>query len=113
MHNAKWKWERRVAACEILRGMPPLSHWPDRSQPFDWNKSEVAEWIKAHIDNDVQYVFEFGKSLDALKFDRETKLWRGNPHWTEKLGIDKREAGKQGFMEWRKKNPRPRKVSSP
>lgn len=68
--------------------MPPLSHWPDRSQPFEYEKSEVIQWIRKLLRKrdpieDAVYVFQFSSHLNAIVFDRETKLWQGNVTWAD------------------------------
>ena len=35
--------------------------------------------------NDAIYIFKFAKDLKAIVFEAETKVWRGNPDWTETL----------------------------
>jgi hypothetical protein len=76
--------------------MPARSHWPDRTQPFAWEKSEVIDWIQIATELQLKHsikVFEFAKDLKAIVFDSETKLWHGNPDWNEKLYRDKRRRG--------------------
>jgi hypothetical protein len=82
----------------VLSRMPPLSHWPDRSEPFDPARSEVYSFILRECG--LQLGFHLGApvALDclgeedfrllgriqnsarergAICFDPTTKLWRG------------------------------------
>jgi hypothetical protein len=56
--------------------MPRLKHWPDRSQPFDWQRSEVGQWLR---DNPkaLDLVFEALKSSGAIIYDIKTGEWKG------------------------------------
>src|SRR5437762_5928593 len=92
----RWNREKKARVCEILRLMTPRYHWPDRSQPFAWEKSEVIDWIRNGVSLNLEdsiYAYEFAKDLKAILFDRQTLLWRGNPDWTEKLYCGKPRRG--------------------
>ena len=60
----------------IIRSMPPKSHWPDKSQPFDVLGSEVAEWIISQPDI-RQHLFNKARDRGLIVFDQDTGCWRG------------------------------------
>ncbi len=64
----------------ILAEMPPLSHWPDRDQPFDHARSEVIAFIMARCDvpqRTAIRIFDSANHRGVIKFDHETRLWCG------------------------------------
>lgn len=72
-----------------LKFMPPLPHYPDRSQPFDWNESRVIDHIMLLLFEEdlpatmrmAQGIFNKAHKKQCILFDRATGLWRGNPNW--------------------------------
>lgn len=64
----------------LLEDMPELSHWPDRSQPFDHARSEVIahiiERFGVSLDLAVR-IFHYAKSKKVIRFNRDTRLWCG------------------------------------
>ena len=64
----------------LLAEMPALSHWPDRSKPFDYADSEVIAFITARCgvsQTNAIRIFDSARPKGVLKFDHETKLWCG------------------------------------
>ena len=69
----------------IIRTMPPLSHWPDREQPFDKAQSHVVQWIASMLDTTIDTAENIRHNAAAEKqivFDPITKLWQGIPRGT-------------------------------
>ena len=72
-----------------LRHMPELSHYPDRSRPFNPRESEVLQFIQRLIPGEP---FERAISLfktaqrgirgPVITFDPVTRRWRGNKSWS-------------------------------
>ena len=56
--------------------MPPLSHHPDKSKPFDMSKSEVVAWILKQPDIQ-QWLFNTLCDRGLIKFNPKTGLWQG------------------------------------
>lgn len=56
--------------------MPPLSNYPDKSQPFDVYKSEVIRWLvdQPEILNNL---FDHAASTKAIVYDKNTDKWVG------------------------------------
>jgi hypothetical protein len=69
---------KRVASHfkETASTMPRLSHWPERSQPFDITKSEVVKWLKSQPKID-QWIFDKARNMGCIEFDAETETWSG------------------------------------
>ena len=67
---------RNKRFCEVASKMPELSHWPDRSQPFDYTKSQAALWL-ASQPGLLAYLFKKACSLGVIEFDEAKKVWRG------------------------------------
>lgn len=59
---------------DCAKNMPPLSH--SSSKPFDITKSEVANWLAGQPEI-MQKVFDMASNRAVIKFDTETKMWRG------------------------------------
>lgn len=89
----------RAAAADFfapLTAMPPVAHWPDRSQPFHPDRSELMRFIRETfgVDNrTADRIFGVARQLtiQAIVFDPATKRWSGNPAWTPsfaKIGTD-------------------------
>lgn len=65
--------------------MPPLSHWPDRSLPFDFANSQIIQLIQETLPgtsvNEARIIFNAAqaknKGFCLIQFDAETKLWSG------------------------------------
>lgn len=74
---------RRLPIYNALATMPPLSHWPDRSQPFSYERSEVIRFImetgKLNLLQAGQVFARASRKNDfnLIKCDPETKLWSG------------------------------------
>jgi len=60
----------------VVRGMPPLPHWPDREHPFAVEKSQVVKWLigQPHVE---QWLFNAVRGRRLIIFDHETQTWRG------------------------------------
>ena len=67
---------RREKLHGLAGDMPPLSHYPDRDQPFDPACSDVLRWI-ADRPELVQVIFNKMKDCGAIIFDPDTRTWRG------------------------------------
>ena len=64
----------------LLADMPPLSHWPDRSKPFDYANSRTVAYARDRfgIPMDLAIrVFHYAAYKKVIIFDRTTKLWGG------------------------------------
>jgi hypothetical protein len=60
--------------------MPPLSHWPDRSKPFDYANSPAVAYVRDRfgIPMDLAIrVFHYAANKKVIRFNRETRLWCG------------------------------------
>lgn len=60
--------------------MPPLTHWPDRSQPFDYARSEVIAFIMSRCgvpQSTAVRIFNSANDKGVIRFNRDTKLWCG------------------------------------
>ncbi len=73
---------RRLPVYRALANMQPLSHWLDRSQPFQWEKSEVVRFICAILPdatkNEVRKIFHAAAyQFDVILFDRASLRWIG------------------------------------
>lgn len=79
---------RRDAAALVapLAHMPLLTHWRDRTQPWTPEQSDVWAHIKTACgaaDNvAAKRIAWLAMRLDVIIFNRETKLWQGNPFWS-------------------------------
>ena len=73
--------ERKLARGKFgqICEMPPISHWPDRDQEFNWAKSNLCRWMLSQQDM-LEWVFQKAKHLDLIVFNPETKLWCGVNH---------------------------------
>jgi hypothetical protein len=70
--NGKRIWEARR---RNFGNMPRLKH-SISGQPFDWNKSEVVQWL-SNNPKAISLVFEALKTAKAITFDRDTGEWKG------------------------------------
>lgn len=61
---------------EFCSKMPELSHWPDRSVPFDYAKSEVCSWILSQPEI-RQWIFDKARNMNCIKFDPDRQTWKG------------------------------------
>ena len=77
---------RRLPVFRALLGMPPSSHWPDRSRPFAAEASEVLQFIMAHgVDlAEAKRIFDWATHVprscsksNLIRFDRVSGLWCG------------------------------------
>jgi len=69
----------------IAETMPPLNHWPDRSAPFSFERSEVNQWLAANLEVSLHKAETIRGNLSAKKiltFDPEARLWRGAKYQT-------------------------------
>ncbi len=59
--------------------MPPLKHdyRVDKSEPFDYRKSDVANWI-ASLPSVKRQLFEFANQNKLIRFDKDLKTWVGH-----------------------------------
>jgi hypothetical protein len=83
---------RRESKYRLLLTMAPLSHWPDRSKPFDPRNSQVIHYLMAlgvGFDEAQRIFGRASKKGDPCKgkrrpsvlvFDHKTKLWRGRDY---------------------------------
>lgn len=64
-------------ACRKASLMPPgLDHWPEKSKPFNYSKSEVVQWLTAQPE--IQhYLFQKLVNAKAIAFDPSTGTWHG------------------------------------
>lgn len=60
-----------------IEKMPELSHWPDRSKPFDIRTSDVATWIAAQPEV-LQWLFVSAKAKRFIRFNADTQTWHGS-----------------------------------
>ena len=78
-------YEARRPIYERLATMPPKSHWPDRSIPFDFRNSELIAFV---LDQFPALGFDEAKAIviqatngaatkGVIAFDKESKLWAG------------------------------------
>lgn len=90
MKKKKFSWRDRPRGKNddlfyALRAMPLLSHWPDRSQPFDLEKSEVVLHILGLGYGPIKRaasLFHQAQRKGCIVFDAKTKLWQGSEDWT-------------------------------
>ena len=61
-------------AYAVICQMPPLEHWPDKTQPFCWEDSEVVQWMMKQPEV-MKYLFEKAHQSEAMVFDGE--CWAG------------------------------------
>lgn len=64
----------------MLRNMPESIHYPDRSQKFDFRKSEVIKFIERKLDIDLAQavrVFEKSRRAKFIVYDPTQKAWMG------------------------------------
>jgi hypothetical protein len=61
---------------EIASHMPALSHWPDRSKPFDYQDSDVCHWLLSQP-GVKQWLFDKARNMGAIVFQPETETWVG------------------------------------
>jgi len=64
----------------MLADMPALSHWPDRSLPFDYGRSEVIAFIMARCGVGLRTavrIFDSASHKGVIRFSRDSKLWCG------------------------------------
>jgi len=62
---------------DMVSKMPPLSHWPDKSKPFNYDDSEVCKWILSQP-GFKRWVFDKARSGDQIIFDAEKEIWVGS-----------------------------------
>jgi hypothetical protein len=59
---------------KVISGMPPLEHWPDETQPFRFDESEVIKWLIGQPEV-LNYLFGKATNSGAIIFDGE--YWVG------------------------------------
>lgn len=65
---------------EQMWNMPPRSHYPDRSKPFSFEKSEAIQYIRDAADlslEDAKRAFENLRRAKHILFDPTEKVWMG------------------------------------
>ena len=75
----------RKPVYERLKLMPPVSHYPDRTEPFDWDKSQLIAYINRLMNETGEQmtlrrskrVMEGAIKKKVIVFDQATRLWRG------------------------------------
>jgi hypothetical protein len=81
--------DRAAEFFKLLQQMPSLSHYPDRSQPYCDEKSEVFAHIKSIYDvedfDTARRIFDTATRARVIMFDRNTLRWKGNPFWKGSL----------------------------
>lgn len=75
-----------------LRHMPPVSHWPNRPDPFNYENSEIIHHIML-LDPTLQFnraksLYDHARKLGVIIFDPETKLWKGCELWESEFTLD-------------------------
>ncbi len=63
-----------------LAFMPPLSHWPDRPQPYLAEHSEVLKWLAKEYHCDLHVadrIFQSARNKGVIGYDSITHLWCG------------------------------------
>jgi hypothetical protein len=63
-----------------LAHMPPLSHWPDRPEPYQAERSEVLSYIAQAYGCDLreaERIFQSARDAGVIRFVSNTKRWRG------------------------------------
>lgn len=73
---------RRLPAYRALASMPPSNHWPNRQEPFDWQKSEITRFIRGYLPDatksEVRNMIQSARSdLGLIGFVRGTRCWVG------------------------------------
>ncbi len=68
--------ESRGVWWKAASKMPPLSNYPDKSQPFDVYKSEVIRWL-ADQPEILNNLFDHAASTKAIVYDKNTDKWVG------------------------------------
>ena len=64
----------------LLADMPVLSHWADRSKPFDYANSEVIAYVRDRFGvsmDDAIRIFGYARYKKVVIFDPITKHWCG------------------------------------
>lgn len=56
--------------------MPPLPHRRRDGEPFDIERSEVADWLCGQP-SVRQYVFDLANGYGLIEYDPDSGTWRG------------------------------------
>lgn len=56
--------------------MPPLTHWRDRTKPWDPDQSDVLAWLISQPDI-ANAIFQQFQQSGAIVFDPITETWSG------------------------------------
>ena len=70
----------RAAVYRELSSMPPLSHWEDRSRPFEREQSPVLQFIVSRQGCDfkeAERIFYQARKMELVVFDADKKVWLG------------------------------------
>lgn len=65
---------------KLMRTMPSLSHWPDRSVDYSDQNSHVLQWIANKLSlniNDSKLVMNHAARKKLIIFDKTKKTWQG------------------------------------
>lgn len=85
------KQSSKLLAC--VRQMPPLDHHPDRPLPFHPERSQVCAWLIAQPDI-RQWLFQIVQGRGLIRFDPESRTWRGVPSVTADASEGTAEGGR-------------------
>lgn len=90
------KFAERLPLYRAFSLMPSLSHWPDRTQPFDYAKSEVVAFLvdQGATAEQAKAAFEAVSSKGVIRFDPATKLWTGTGSTAKLEAIEHRLSGR-------------------
>ena len=72
------------ALLEAVTTMSPRQHWPDQSQPFDIQQSQITRWLQKQPDV-MQWLFDTLRQRRLIVYDPETFTWRGRD-WKGRRG---------------------------
>jgi hypothetical protein len=60
-------------------GMPPLVHDPRKDIAFDWNNSEVAQWLLSRPET-AEFIFDLARGARAIVYEKRRGAWIGRRH---------------------------------
>jgi hypothetical protein len=61
---------------DVVATMPALTHYPDRTKPFDIAESEVVAWLISQP-SVSQWLFDEVKHMRLIVFDKASNTYRG------------------------------------
>lgn len=67
---------KKKEIIELLRRMPPHSHWPNKPAPFDIMDSRLACWLVEQPEI-LEWVVERAKDSGAIAYDPDSRTWSG------------------------------------